>query len=93
MKKTYFKPTVGFESFQLSAALATACSTPSAASSHSIQTTIAINHGANDCTFANGQFYNFFNCSIDLTGPEFDGNDTLCYHGPMLSSGIVFTFS
>ncbi len=93
MKKSYFKPTVGFESFQLSAELATACSMSGDQSPGKIQTSIAIHHGENDCTYANGQFFNFFNCSMDLTGPEFDGNDTLCYHGPMLSGGIVFTFS
>lgn len=84
MKKQYNKPYIGLESFQLNAAIADACSTSGGT---------AINHGESTCSFANGQFFSLFNCETDVTGPANDGNDTLCYQGPLLSGGIVFTFS
>jgi len=84
MKRPYQKPYLGVESFQLNAAVAVACSTLGAT---------PIRHGPDDCTFDNGQFYNLFNCQIDLTGPGNDGNDTICYHGPTASHGQIFTWS
>lgn len=84
MKKVYSKPYIGIDSFQLNAAIATACTTGGGQS---------INHGESTCSFANGQFYSLVNCQIDLTGPANDGNDTICYHGPLLTGNITFTFS
>ena len=77
MKRTYTKPLIAMESFQLDAAIAASCSS---------QNYIPINYGEDDCTFDNGQFFNFKNCEMDLTGPEGDGNDTTCYHGPLIAN-------
>ena len=74
MKKTYTKPYIIVEYFQLDAAIAN-CSS---------QGFIPIGHGENTCTF-DGEFFNYNNCQVDLTGPDGDGNDTLCYHGPILA--------
>lgn len=84
MKKVYKKPIVVIESFQLDAAVAASCSS---------QGYIPINHGENTCTFDNGEFFNYNNCQVDLTGSEGDGNDTQCYHGPMAASGTTFVAS
>ena len=85
MKKVYSKPYIGLESFQLNAAIASACSTMGKQ---------PINHGESSCSFNDeGQFYSLVNCQIDLTGPANDGNDSICYHGPLISGGISFTFS
>ncbi|MBE6984460.1 MAG: hypothetical protein E7434_02380 [Ruminococcaceae bacterium] len=84
MKRPYQKPYLGLESFQLNAAVAAACSTDGYT---------PIRHREDDCTFDNGQFYNLFNCQVDLTGPANDGNDTICYHGPTASQGQIFTWS
>ena len=84
MKRPYKKPYLGVESFQLNAALAQSCSA---------QHYTPINRGPNDCTFDNGQFFNLFNCQLDLTYSDDDGNDTICYHGPILSFGEIFTWS
>ncbi|MBQ8898847.1 MAG: hypothetical protein IJY86_10300 [Clostridia bacterium] len=83
MKKTYVKPELVVESFQLDAAIAASCSS---------QGYIPINYGENNCTFDNGQFFNYNNCQMDLTGPEGDGNDAICYHGP-LEAGMTFISS
>ena len=82
MKKKYEKPVLIIESFQLDASIAASCSS---------QGFIAINYGENSCTYK-GQFFNLDNCQVDLTGPEGDGNDTLCYHGPM-EAGKTFISS
>ncbi|MBE6984290.1 MAG: hypothetical protein E7434_01510 [Ruminococcaceae bacterium] len=84
MKREYVKPYLGLESFQLDAAVATACSTLGF---------YPIRHREENCTFDDGQFYNFFNCLIDLTDDTKDQNDAICYHGPLASGGIVFTWS
>ena len=92
MKRRYQKPCLEMESFQLNAALALSCSA---------QGKIPINQGEDACSFGGpggagsgvGQFFNLFNCRVDLTGPANDGNDTICYHGPLATGGISFTFS
>lgn len=76
MKRKYEKPVLAMESFQLDAAVAASCSS---------QGYIPIGYGEDSCTFDNGQFFNYNNCQMDLTGPGGDGNDTICYHGPMLA--------
>ena len=95
MKKSYNKPYLGVESFQLNAAVANTCTGGNA---RSAPRGIAINHWESTCSFPEGpnkpgQFFSLVNCQIDLTDGSVDGNDTLCYHGPMLSNGIIFTFS
>ncbi len=84
MKRPYQKPYLGVESFQLNAAIAQSCSA---------QNFTPIHHYADACTFDNGQYFNLFNCQVDLTGPGNDGNDTICYHGPTASHGQIFTWS
>lgn len=89
MKKVYKKPIVVVESFQLDAAIAASCSS---------QGYIPINYGENSCGRGIGddkkyQFFNDLNCEMDLTGPEGDGNDGLCYHGPIATAGKVFISS
>ena len=83
MKKRYIKPLILIESFQLDAAVAASCSS---------QDYIPINFSEDTCTFDNGQFFNYYNCQMDLTGPEGDGNDTICYHGPLIA-GMTFISS
>ena len=89
MKKKYIKPYVAVESFQLDAAIAASCSS---------QNFIPIGRGENNCGFDTPneegftyEFFNYTNCATDLTGPEGDGNDTVCYHGP--TYGMTFIAS
>ena len=83
MKREYKKPVLAVESFQLDAAIAASCSS---------QNYIPIHYGEDNCTFDNGQFFNSTNCQFDLTGPDGDGNDTECYHGPVFA-GVTFISS
>ncbi|MBQ2444960.1 MAG: hypothetical protein II272_00830 [Oscillospiraceae bacterium] len=90
MKREYRKPFIAFEAFQLSAALAGDCD-------------LKLNHYSYQCTAnengvglgpnTTGIFYDYYNCQLDLTGPEVDGADTVCYHGPMYTIGQVFMAS
>lgn len=82
MKKTYQKPVLMVESFQLDAAIAATCSS---------QGYIPINYSEDTCTFDGGQFFNGNNCQVDLTGPGGDGNDTTCYHGPLLAGSTFIS--
>lgn len=82
MKKVYMKPMIVIESFQLDATVAASCSS---------QGYIPINYGEDTCTFDNGQFFNYNNCQMDLTGPGGDGNDTICYHGPLLAGSTFIS--
>lgn len=84
MRKKYSKPFLKWESFQLDAAIAASCSS---------QGFIPIGHGENNCTYKNDQFFNYDNCQCDVTGPEDDGNDAVCYHGPEASMGEIFISS
>lgn len=82
MKKKYEKPVLIIESFQLDATVAASCSS---------QGYQELNYNENMCGFEPGidkqwQFFNYHNCDLDLTGPEGDGNDTVCYHGPIDAS-------
>ena len=84
MKRTYLKPVLAFESYQLASALAGDCN-------------LKLNHYASSCTAdengrgkgpnTQGEFFNYNNCQVDLTGPEKDGGETLCYHGPLFTTG------
>lgn len=87
MKKKYVKPILVMESFQLDAAVAASCSS---------QKYIPIGYGENSCGFDKistdyWQFFNYDNCEMDLTGPGEDGNDTLCYHGPILANSTFIS--
>lgn len=82
MKREYKKPVLAVESFQLDASVAASCSS---------QGYVPIGYSENTCTFDNGQFFNLNNCQFDLTGPDGDGNDTLCYHGPLLAGSTFIS--
>lgn len=92
MKKKYEKPDLLVESFQLDAAIAGSCSG---------EGYIAIGHWENTCgdmplSGSDFQFYIFndMNCEVDVCGTAGDGNDTICYHGPMFSpTGATYTWS
>ena len=77
MKKKYIKPMFVIESFQLDATIAASCSS---------QGYIPINYSENSCGYDGFEFFNWDHCETDLTGPDGDGNDTICYHGPMLAN-------
>lgn len=84
MKRTYSKPYLLVESFQLDAAIAASCSSEGG---------VALNHAVGTCWNNTDDKY-FFNadyCDVDLTGPEDDGGDTLCYHGPTLAGRTFIT--
>ncbi len=82
MKKTYVKPYVAVESFQLDAAIAAACST---------ENKIALHFGMNTCTAeeeAPGLNY-FGNLCVHNVQVEGDGNDLICYHGPTPANTVA----
>ncbi len=83
MKRPYQKPVLGVESFQLNAAIALSCSA---------QDYTPIRWYEDECSFE-GQFFNLFNCVVDISGPQLDGNDAICYHGPFASYGQIFVYS
>lgn len=87
MKKVYKKPVVVIESFQLDAAIAGNCKADAEAQEKKYT---KLGYTEDTCTYAGGQYFNYDNCEVDLTGPEGDGNDETCYHGPLLAGGIVF---
>ena len=89
MKKKYEKPDLLVESFQLDAAIAGSCSG---------EGYIAIGHWEKTCgdgTSSSYRFYAFSNdtCEVDVAGADEDGDDYLCYHGPIASGGLTYTYS
>ena len=80
MKKTYVKPYVAVETFQLDAAIATSCAGR-----------IALHYGQDTCAdYDEFDTLTYFGdaCGAkkngtDVTAPAGDENDTLCYHGPL----------
>ncbi len=89
-KKQYQKPAMAFEGFQLSCALAGDCD-------------LKLNHYSYQCAAdenglglgpnVEGEFFDYFKCQTDLTGPELDDGETICYHGPVYTMGKVFLAS
>lgn len=84
MKRKYEKPYMTVESFQLDAAVAQGC-TPG----------LTINYSEDTCGLGDGsqdekmfQFFNWANCAFDLSYT--DGNDAVCYHGPLVVGGTFF---
>lgn len=75
MKKTYCKPYLFMESFQLNAAIAAACSK---------EHKVALNYGMDTCTLEEEEpGLNYFgNACVHDVKVEGDGNDLICYHGP-----------
>lgn len=89
MKKKYEKPILAVESFQLDAAIAASCTGTGPEGSKYA----TLGYTEDTCTYNNGQYFNLDNCQVDLTGPANDGNDTTCYHGPLLSGNVTFIYS
>lgn len=89
MKKAYTKPYIAVESFQLDAAIASACSTTGATPIHYGESSC----GYDEISSGYWEYFNLNNCEVDLTGPGDDGSDTICYHGPMLSFNQMFIAS
>ena len=82
MKKTYNKPFIMVELFQLDAALASSCS-------------VALHHGEHTCNDTDkdgeaGTGYFGAACVHDVTVPDGDGNDTICYHGPITDIATLY---
>jgi len=83
MKKKYVKPYVVVESFQLNAAVASACSTDNK---------LALHYAMDTCTAveeAPGLNY-FGNLCVHDVQVEGDGNDLICYHGPTPAETVAF---
>jgi hypothetical protein len=84
LKRKYSKPLLAYEAYQLAGALAGDCN-------------LKLNHYSYNCSAdengnglgynVEGIFFNYYNCQLDLTGPELDGADSVCYHGPVFTSG------
>lgn len=82
MRKTYTKPYIVVESFQLDAAIAASCSS---------QDKIALNYSMDTCTAveeAPGLNY-FGNLCVHDVKVEGDGNDLICYHGPTPANAVA----
>ena len=76
MKREYKKPYLLVESFQLDAAIAASCSS---------EKKMPLNYGMDTCTLEEelpglGYFGNLCIHDIKVDG---DGNDYICYHGPI----------
>ena len=86
MKRTYEKPMLTVDSFQLDAAIAASCSS---------EGKIPLGYAGVSCLQANlpdiGLIFSN-DCSLNVTAQEFnyggDGNDTYCYHGPFNPNGL-----
>lgn len=76
MKKDYIKPYLAVESFQLDAAIATACNAPGQ---------IALGHKLHDCVDSTDQFFGRA-CGDLAYGTDVTDDvapDGLCYQGPV----------
>lgn len=88
MKKTYVKPYVAVESFQLDAAIATSCSSNGLYTlGYSIDTcTLEDNKGSTEFIGLN-----YFGAAcVHNVMLEGDGNDLICYHGPTQQANTLF---
>lgn len=82
MKKTYVKPELVVESFQLDAAVAASCSSRGKQS---------IGYSQNTCTLEEeipGLGYFGDKCAQGIV-VDGDGNDTFCYHGPVATDAFM----
>ena len=81
MRKSYQKPILAVESFQLDAAIAGSCSG---------QGYVPLNHYEKNCQF-DGRFFSS-QCYEDVVTPS-NPNDEICYHGPTATGGMTFIYS
>ena len=82
MKKTYTKPYIAVESFQLDAAIAGSCTSEGKTA---LNYTIATCKDYPDA--ASGYFGD--SCTHNVV-QEGDGNDLICYHGPSVKAYEAF---
>lgn len=83
MKKTYKKPYIAVESFQLDAAIAASCSSEGKA---------ALNYVIATCKdYTDYAVLGYFgnSCTHNVMD-EGDGNDWICYHGPQVKADDAF---
>ena len=85
MRKKYEKPLLIIESFQLDATIAASCSS---------NNYVPLGYTEKECGIDEiyegyYQFFSSYNCEMDLVGSSGDGNDTICYHGP-IATGVTF---
>lgn len=82
MKKKYVKPYIVVESFQLNAAVASACSK---------ENKYPLNYGMDVCTLDEEEpGLNYFGpACIHNVHVEGDGNDLICYHGPTPANSVA----
>lgn len=85
MRRAYHKPFLVAESFQLSAAIAASCSSQGYTPLNHYDFSVCRDHTDN------GYFFNANVCVVDLTPPDDDGSDGVCYHGPI--AGVTFIYS
>lgn len=87
MKKTYVKPYLAVETFQLDAAIASSCSS---------EGRTPLNYGVDSCTsFEEAPGLGYFGAAcakggLDVTISGGDDNDGFCYHGPIVDVGALF---
>lgn len=92
MKKTYTKPYIAVESFQLDAAIASSCSASGKGS---------LGYTVDNCTLTDDKgtyapALSLFGIAceaagnIDIVNAGSDGNDGYCYHGPTIDVTTLF---
>lgn len=92
MKKTYTKPYIAVESFQLDAAIASSCSDSNKGS---------LGYTLNTCTLTDDKgtylpTLSLFGIAcaqaggVDIVNAGSDGNDGYCYHGPTIDVTTLF---
>ena len=76
MRKAYNKPFIMVELFQLNAALASACSS---------EGKYPLNYSLDSCSESEGLGAGYWSngCTHDVTIPDGDGNDGICYHAAL----------
>lgn len=86
MKRTYEKPMLKVDSFQLDAAIAASCSS---------EGKIPLGYAGVQCLQSNIPGVELFfssSCGLDVTADTFsyggDENDMYCYHGPFNPNGL-----
>lgn len=83
MKKTYTKPYIAVETFQLDAAIANSCTS---------QGKQSLGYAIDDCDLdleLPGYKFIGTQCDYDVR-VEGDGHDELCYHGPIVDANSLF---
>jgi len=80
MKKTYVKPYLAVETFQLDAAIASSCSSQGKLDLGYTMDTCNLDDGRGTHRPSFGYFGKSCRSDVEVVG---DGNDLICYHGPI----------